>query len=254
MDGWRVLDAAPGGPPGSGGDEGRDGGRPAVRGGFDLATAVVGGIALVLGAVAVAIVLLGPSPSVAVGDAPGDASGVPGLDAAPVAASMADASSDGTGGGGTILVDVGGAVVRPGLIRLPSGSRVGDAIEAAGGYGARVDVLRAELELNLAARLADGDRVRVPSRDDPAGPTRGATGSGEAAVPGGAGAPAATLLDLNTATEAELDALPGIGPVTAGKIVAAREERPFASVDELLARKVVGSATLAKFRDLVTVR
>lgn len=244
-DGWRIIEApgidgAPPGMAGVGERPAREGARPAV----DLVTLAVGGIALTLGAAAVAIVLLGPTPSIALGGATG------GIDAEPLVAAVGEPST-GSGGdaGREMLVDVGGAVLTPGLYRLSSGARVGDAIQAAGGYSARVDVAGVERELNLAARLADGDRIRVPSRDDAGDAAGGADATG---VRGGSAA--AGLVDLNRATAAELDALPGIGPVTAGKIVAAREERPFTSVDELLERRVVGAATLAKFRDLVTVR
>ena len=145
-----------------------------------------------------------------------------------------------------IVVEVAGAVLRPGLYALPRGSRVGDLIAAAGGYSPRVAADLAGLQLNLAAPLKDGQQVRVPSRDDPlAAPTpRGDSSSTDG--PGG------RLLDLNRATAAELEALPGIGPVTAGKIVASRTERPFATVDDLLARKLVSSKVLDGIRALVT--
>ena len=150
-----------------------------------------------------------------------------------------------------VLVDVQGAVVHPGVVRLVAGSRVGDAIAAAGGYGPRVAADRVGQVLNLAAIVRDGDQVVVPSRDDPA------TGGGSGSASGGATAPSggpSAPVDLNRATAAELDALPGIGPVTAAKIIAARDEQPFGSVDDLRSRKLVGPATFDKLKDLVTVR
>jgi competence protein ComEA len=150
-----------------------------------------------------------------------------------------------------VVVEIVGAVERPGVFRLPDGSRVGDLLAAAGGYGPRVDVDRAGRELNLAAALKDGDHIRVPSRDDAAAPSPRAAGAGGT---GGAGPAAAAPIDLNRATEVELDTLPGIGPVTAAKIVASRDERPFVSVDDLRTRKLVGEKTFASLKDLVTVR
>ena len=94
------------------------------------------------------------------------------------------------------------------------------------------------------------DQIVVPSRDEAAVPTA-ATGGGGGSSGGSA---ASGPVDLNRATASELDALPGIGPVTANKIIAAREEQPFASVDELRARKIVGAATFDKIKDLVVVR
>lgn len=147
-----------------------------------------------------------------------------------------------------LVVEVGGAVVHPGVYRLPPGARVMDAVTAAGGFGPRVDAALADARLNLAAALHDGDEIHVPARGEAA--SGGATASGAApAAAGGSGG----LVDLNHATEDQLDALPGVGPATVAKIVAAREESPFASVDDLGTRKVVGPATLAKLRPLVTV-
>ena len=152
-----------------------------------------------------------------------------------------------------LVVDVQGAVLRPGVLELDAGARVGDAIAAAGGYGPRVDAERAARELNLAQAVADGDRIVVPSRDDPPGSAAsgqpGGGGGGSSGDGGGGG-----LVDLNTASAAELDKLPGVGPVTAQKIIDARAETPFASVDDLRDRKIVGASVFEKLRDLVTVR
>lgn len=157
------------------------------------------------------------------------------------------ASGDAVVSAAPVVVDVQGAVVDPGVQQLAAGSRVADAITAAGGYGPRVDAARAAAELNLAAPVKDGDRIVVPARGDP-GPSaaNGATHGG--------GSSGGGLIDLNSATASELDTLPGIGPKTAQKIIDARAEKPFASVEELRDRKIVGAATFEKLQSLVTVR
>jgi competence protein ComEA len=138
-----------------------------------------------------------------------------------------------------LIVDVEGAVLRPGIIELPVGSRVADAVEAAGGYSPQADLAAAAAQVNLAATLRDGQQVVVPMIGVVAG--------------GGAGGGAGGLVDLNAASPEELDALPGIGPVTVEKIVAARAEQPFASLEELVTRKVLSNAQLDKIRDLITL-
>ncbi|HTI28843.1 MAG TPA: helix-hairpin-helix domain-containing protein [Methylomirabilota bacterium] len=138
-----------------------------------------------------------------------------------------------------LVVDVEGAVLRPGVIELPGGSRVADAIQAAGGYSAEADLAAAAGRVNLAGELQDGQQIVVP--------IIGSAGGGGSAT-GGSG-----LVDLNTASANELDALPGIGPATVEKIVAARTEQPFSSLEEMVTRKVLTSSQVDKIRDLVTL-
>lgn len=146
-----------------------------------------------------------------------------------------------------LVIDVEGGVSHPGIVKLRAGSRVADAIVAAGGYSAEADLLAAS-QINLAALLSDGQQVLVPLRN--ATPSTGATAGAAAAAGGGRGS---GLVNLNQATPEQLDALPGIGPVTVQKIVAARQERPFGSLDELVDRKVLTNSQLEKIRAHVTV-
>jgi competence protein ComEA len=144
-----------------------------------------------------------------------------------------------------IVVHVAGAVTAPGVYELAGGSRVGDAVAAAGGAGPDA-VLDA---VNLAALVNDGQQVYVPRAGEAAGPAP------PAAAPPVNGTPDAVgPLDLNAATEDELLALPGVGPVLAAAIVRHREETgPFTSVDGLLDVSGIGPARLESLRDLVRV-
>ena len=174
---------------------------------------------------------------------------------APLTSPSSSASGPSAAANGRILVvEIVGAVDRPGVFRLPAGSRVGDLVAAAGGYGTRVDARRAERELNLAAALRDGDQIRVPAREDAAAstarpPAGGPAPGGGSAASGSASAP----IDLARATAAELDALPGIGPITAAKIIASREEQPFTAVEDLRTRKLLGEKTFTQLKDRLTV-
>jgi competence protein ComEA len=148
--------------------------------------------------------------------------------------------------GDRVAVHVTGRVRRPGMVRLAAGSRVQDAIRAAGGAAAGADLDA----VNLARKLVDGEQVRVPARGEPAAAAAaGLAGPGGAA---GSGTPA-TPLDLNTATIEQLDTLPGVGEVTAGHIVAYRSAHPFGSVDELLEVPGIGQRRFEQLKDLVTV-
>jgi competence protein ComEA len=147
-----------------------------------------------------------------------------------------------------LIVDVVGAVRAPGVVRLAAGARVIDAIAAAGGAAKNADLTR----LNLAAPLADGARVAVPEIGKPAPSIDPSAISGG---PASAGDPAPDApVNLNTATAAQLDALPGVGPATAAAIVRDREAHgPFRTVDDLARVRGIGPAKLDQLRNLVTV-
>lgn len=144
-----------------------------------------------------------------------------------------------------IVVDVKGAVNRPGVYRLPPGSRVQDAVAKAGGADKKADLNR----VNLAQPLADGTVVYIPRHGEkmPAFLESGTGGSGQAGYKQG-------KININTASAAELETLDGIGPAKAEAIIRYREEHgPFASIRDLLKVPGIGEKTLAKFADRITV-
>jgi competence protein ComEA len=161
--------------------------------------------------------------------------GEAGTESSYAAASGAGGGSFSIGGaGGDVVVDVTGAVRRPGVYRLPVGSRVDDAVTRAGGAAPR-----AELEaVNLAARLADGQQVVVPER----APGGSVATAGAAAAEG--------PISLGTATVEQLEEIEGIGPVTAADIVAFRDEHGgLSSVEQLDEVPGIGPATMESLRD-----
>ena len=153
-------------------------------------------------------------------------------------------------GGGRVVVHVAGAVRRPGVYELSRGARVDDAVQRAGGARPRADLS----QLNLAAELEDGRQVLVPLRAPAtAGGTDSASGTAVAgaSVPGG---PPAVPVNLNSATLEQLDALPGVGPATAQKILGYRDaNNGFSDVEELGQVPGIGDVRMAALRELVTV-
>jgi competence protein ComEA len=144
-----------------------------------------------------------------------------------------------------VTVDVAGKVRRPGVATLPAGSRVVDALRRAGGARGGVDLSG----LNLARVLVDGEQILVGRRTAAAAPG-GLAASASTAAPPATG----TLVNLNTATAEELDTLPGVGPVTAQKILQWRAAHgAFSAVDELLEVDGIGEKTLADLAPLVTL-
>lgn len=143
----------------------------------------------------------------------------------------------------SVVVDLRGAVTNPGVYELPAGSRLDDAIVAAGGLTDAADLS----QINLAQRLQDGAVVAVPAMLA-AGAEDAASAPVAATQPAGGG-----RVNINTATTAELDSLPGIGDVSAGRIIEYREANgPYRSVDDLVHVQGISMATINKLRDMVT--
>jgi competence protein ComEA len=179
---------------------------------------------------------------------PGSAGGSSAGASPTVASRVARRAVTSTTGGAGALVHVAGAVVHPGVVRLHTGDRVMDAIQAAGGAATGADLDR----LNLAAKVTDGQRLAVPKVGEPAPAT---VGDGSATTPAGVddqGSPGP--VDLNTATQAQLESLPGIGPSLATAIIRERERRGgFKRVDELRDVRGIGDKRFEDLKPLVAV-
>ena len=225
-------------------------------------------LAAVVVVVAVVVVLVGALA--AGGGGPGGAGGVV-VRGAPTAGAASDGPSPSASasagaapsapGAGRVMVHVLGAVRRSGVVELPASSRVGEALERAGGATDDADLDR----LNLARVLTDGERLYVPrvgQQEVPealgpvadgaaAGPTAGAVGGGDTA---GTGVEGSAVVDLNTADQTALETLPGIGPGLAGRIIAWRDEHGrFTAVEDLLDVSGIGDVRFAELRDRVRV-
>jgi competence protein ComEA len=212
-------------------------GRHAARGRLTLGAAQLAVVAiLVLAALAGTAwwVLSGDRPEVVAPAAPRPAGDLVSVSRGP------SPSGSPSGGGGSVTVDVAGKVRRPGIAVLDAGSRVVDALEAAGGARDGVDVTG----LNLARVLVDGEQILVGLAE----PT------GVAATVTGGTSPVSTLVNLNTADQVALESLPDVGPVTAQSILAWRTEHgAFTAVDQLLDVDGIGEVTLAKLTPYVTL-
>ena len=166
----------------------------------------------------------------------------PAVQAASLSADDGSGSGSGASSAPRLVVYVVGAVRHAGLVHVPEGARVADALERAGGPSRRADLTL----VNLAAPVADGQQVVIPARVTAPGAARGNAA-------GGAAAAAGAKVSLASATLEQLDALPGIGPVTAQKILDWRQSHgPLRSVDDLDAVPGIGPARIEQLRDLVT--
>lgn len=139
---------------------------------------------------------------------------------------------------GEIVVDISGAVKKPGVYTLEAGSRVNDAIGKAGGYTKEANQDWISKNINLAAKLADAQKIYIAKEGEVSGASQSTTSN------------LSRKINVNSASESELDSLPGIGEVRTGKIIAGR---PYSSIEELLSKKILGEGTYAKIKGLISV-
>lgn len=214
------------------------------------AALAAGALVVVVALIAVALAVTRGSPPAAPVVLPRVGTGA----SAPPGPALPEAPSGGStdGSPATVTVHAAGAVAHPGIYVLPADARVADVVAAAGGAAPEADVD----QLNLATKVADGDRVYLPRKGEiPSGAA--APGGATSAGPGTGSGPASTrpvVVDLNAADPGQLESLPGIGPALAGAIVEHRTRNGrFRSVDDLLDVPGIGPAKLATLRPLVRV-
>lgn len=148
-----------------------------------------------------------------------------------------------------ITIDIEGAVQKPGVYKLDSGSRIQDALIAAGGLAANADRLKVSQTVNLAALLTDSAKLYIPSIGEQSMASGGGTDVSSGGTNGVLGTATKTV-NINTASASELDALPGVGPATAQKIIS---NRPYEKIDDLVSKKAVGASVFAKIKDQISV-
>lgn len=154
-------------------------------------------------------------------------------------------------GSATLKIDIQGSVMTPGVYNLKEGSRIMDALSSAGGLSADADREYLSKYLNRAAKLTDGQKIYIPSAGETAsGKSPFGSAQGKQNNLGDLSNLSQKKLNINTASQAELEVLPGVGPVTAGKIISGR---PYQTIEELKNRKIVGNALFEKIKDLISV-
>ena len=162
--------------------------------------------------------------------------------------SDATAGSDEDVGRRTVFVHVTGAVANPGIYELDEGARVASAVREAGGFADDAE----QEACNLARIVSDGEQIRIPTHEEVEGQAQAGVPSDSVGSP--SGNPTGQPLNINTATAEQLEALPGVGPATAGKIVADRESNgPFATTEDLMRVKGIGEKKLAELDGLISV-
>ncbi len=136
-----------------------------------------------------------------------------------------------------ILVDIQGAVNKPGVYKMPAGSRIEDALRVAEGLTESADTKWVEINLNRAKKVSDGEKIYIPRINDPASAGQMTNVK-------------SNLININTASQAELEAIAGIGPVTADKII---NSRPYQELTDLVARKIISAKLYTQIKDKLSL-
>lgn len=151
---------------------------------------------------------------------------------------------------GEITVEIAGEILKPGVYKLPAGSRIDDLLVTAGSFSVGADGVWTDKYLNRAAKLTDRQKVYIPSSNQQSSAPGAKNSRGDQTVSGNFTSDSNVLININTASAAELDSLPGIGPVYGQSII---EHRPYSNVDELLSKGALKPSVYQKVKDLVTV-
>ncbi len=208
---------------------------------------------LLIGGIVAAVLLLGAGYALANVRGAAEPQGIEIIPPAPTATPPPPPTPAPTATPGPLRVYVSGAVVNPAVYTLPPGSIVDDAVRAAGGLSADAD----PVAINLAGPLADGMQIYVPARVEGAPTPPPVSAPVATADPGASrmgGVTIAGLIDINLATQADLEMLPGIGPTTAANIIAHREANgPFATIEAIMDVPGIGEGKFAAMKDLITV-
>lgn|SRR3989338_1798441 len=155
-----------------------------------------------------------------------------------------------TSAGRRIKVDIEGSVVKPGVYEFDDEGRISDAISAAGGLNDEADITWIEKNMNKAAKLIDGGKIYIPANGETGFSTSAkATADGQNSGSNLLGVTTG-LININSASQTDLESLPGVGPVTAGKII---DGRPYQTIEELKSKKALGNALFDKIKDKLTL-
>lgn len=145
----------------------------------------------------------------------------------------------------SIKAEIAGAVIKPGVYSFPSNGRIQDLLVISGGLSEEADRNWVAKHINLAARIIDGSKVYIPTKSE-----TDTTSQNNTAIEGVSNVLSNNIVNINTASKAELDTLPGVGEITAEKIIS---NRPYQNINELLSKKAVGQSVFNKIKDQITV-